>query len=52
MTHWTDVDHGGHFAAMEQPEILVNDIQAFFGDSAKRQTLDPPGETRKISSFL
>jgi len=22
--------HGGHFAAMEQPEALAGDIQAFF----------------------
>ena len=30
VTHWTDVDTGGHFAAMEQPDTLVSDIQAFF----------------------
>jgi pimeloyl-ACP methyl ester carboxylesterase len=30
VTRWTDVDYGGHFAAMEVPEILVSDIQAFF----------------------
>jgi pimeloyl-ACP methyl ester carboxylesterase len=29
---WTDIDHGGHFAAMEEPEIFVNDIRAFFRD--------------------
>ncbi|WP_328814268.1 hypothetical protein [Rhodococcus sp. NBC_00297] len=23
----TDVDHGGHFAAMEEPEILVEDLR-------------------------
>lgn len=27
---WTDVDHGGHFAAMEEPAIFVEDIRAFF----------------------
>jgi LuxR family maltose regulon positive regulatory protein len=30
VTRWTDVDHGGHFAAMESPRELVNDIRAFF----------------------
>jgi pimeloyl-ACP methyl ester carboxylesterase len=30
VTRWTDVDHGGHFAAMESPDELVNDIRAFF----------------------
>jgi pimeloyl-ACP methyl ester carboxylesterase len=28
---WTEFDHGGHFAAMEQPAPLVDDIRAFFG---------------------
>ena len=27
---WTRVPHGGHFAPMEQPEILVGDLRAFF----------------------
>jgi pimeloyl-ACP methyl ester carboxylesterase len=30
ISHWTEFDRGGHFAAMEQPELLVDDIQAFF----------------------
>ena len=30
VTHWTDVDHGGHFAAMEEPGVLVDDIRAFY----------------------
>jgi pimeloyl-ACP methyl ester carboxylesterase len=32
ITRWTDVDHGGHFAAMEASDELVNDIRAFFRD--------------------
>jgi pimeloyl-ACP methyl ester carboxylesterase len=27
---WTEMDKGGHFAAMEQPAALAADIQAFF----------------------
>ena len=27
--HWTDVPEGGHFAAMEQPILLANDIITF-----------------------
>ena len=27
---WTEMKKGGHFAAMEQPEVLANEIQAFF----------------------
>lgn len=28
---WTEMPSGGHFAAMEEPELLVQDIRAFFG---------------------
>lgn len=27
---WTVMPHGGHFAAMEEPQLLVDDIRAFF----------------------
>lgn len=30
IVHWTEFEHGGHFAAMEQPDLLVGDIRAFF----------------------
>jgi polyisoprenoid-binding protein YceI len=30
VVHWSEFDRGGHFAAMEVPEILVEDIRAFF----------------------
>jgi pimeloyl-ACP methyl ester carboxylesterase len=30
IVHWTDFDHGGHFAAMETPDLLVGDIRQFF----------------------
>ena len=26
---WTEMSKGGHFAAMEQPELLINDIVEF-----------------------
>jgi microsomal epoxide hydrolase len=29
LTHWTEFDKGGHFAAMEQPELLVADVAKF-----------------------
>ena len=29
VTHWSEMSHGGHFAAMEQPQMLVDDIRAF-----------------------
>jgi hypothetical protein len=27
---WSEFDRGGHFAAMEKPELLVTDILTFF----------------------
>jgi len=28
--HWTEMPRGGHFAAMEEPELLAQDIREFF----------------------
>ena len=30
IVHWSDFDTGGHFAALETPDLLVGDIRAFF----------------------
>jgi epoxide hydrolase len=30
VTHWTDMPRGGHFAAMEQPDLFVDDLRTFF----------------------
>jgi pimeloyl-ACP methyl ester carboxylesterase len=30
ITHWTEMPSGGHFAAMEEPGLLVDDVRAFF----------------------
>ena len=30
VVHWSEFDRGGHFAAMEAPDLLVEDIRAFF----------------------
>ena len=27
---WTEMPRGGHFAALEEPELLAEDIRAFF----------------------
>jgi len=31
ITHWSEFGRGGHFAAMEAPDLLVGDIREFFG---------------------
>lgn len=30
IAHWTEHDSGGHFAAMEVPDLLVDDLRTFF----------------------
>jgi pimeloyl-ACP methyl ester carboxylesterase len=36
VVHWSEFDHGGHFAALEAPDLLVGDIRAFFGTLGER----------------
>jgi epoxide hydrolase len=30
LAHWSEFERGGHFAAMEVPDLLVTDVRAFF----------------------
>lgn len=30
VVHWSEYDRGGHFAAMEAPDLFVEDVRAFF----------------------
>ena len=30
IAHWSEFDRGGHFAAMETPDLLLDDVRAFF----------------------
>jgi pimeloyl-ACP methyl ester carboxylesterase len=34
VTHWVDLPRGGHFAAMEQPDLFAADVATFFGGIA------------------
>ncbi len=31
LTYWNELDRGGHFAAMEQPDLFVGELRSFFG---------------------
>lgn len=31
VVHWSEFDRGGHFAAMEVPDLLMQDVREFFG---------------------
>jgi pimeloyl-ACP methyl ester carboxylesterase len=30
IVHWSEFDRGGHFAAIEEPDLLVGDVREFF----------------------
>ena len=30
IVHWSEITRGGHFAALEAPDLLVDDVRAFF----------------------
>jgi pimeloyl-ACP methyl ester carboxylesterase len=30
IVHWTELERGGHFAALEAPDLLVDDVRKFF----------------------
>ena len=30
IVHWSDFERGGHFAALEAPDLFVGDVRAFF----------------------
>ena len=33
---WTEMPRGGHFAALEEPQLLAEDIRAFFRERRRR----------------
>ncbi|MCP2352881.1 epoxide hydrolase family protein [Nonomuraea roseoviolacea] len=39
--HWSEFDRGGHFAAMEAPDLLVGDVRAFFAKVRRAQRGEP-----------
>ena len=32
VVRWTEFPRGGHFGALEAPELLIDDLRAFFGE--------------------
>ena len=30
LVHWSRFDRGGHFAAAEEPDLIVEDLRTFF----------------------
>jgi epoxide hydrolase len=40
--HWSEFPSGGHFAAMEAPELLVGDMRAYFGQFRPSKSQSAP----------
>ena len=36
IVQWREHSHGGHFAALEQPDTVLDDVQTFFGSLRSR----------------
>jgi pimeloyl-ACP methyl ester carboxylesterase len=45
VTRWTDQPRGGHFAAMEVPDLFVDDVRAFFRTVRRRPRSSPSHPT-------
>ena len=41
LIHWTEMPRGGHFAALEQPQLLADDMRAFFRKVRTREVSHP-----------
>ena len=38
VVHWSDMTKGGHFAALEQPELMLADLRAFVATVSRERT--------------
>ena len=49
---WTEMPHGGHFAAWEVPELYVNDLREFFRQFRAPTAIvsDNTGDVRSVSA--
>jgi pimeloyl-ACP methyl ester carboxylesterase len=52
IVHWSEFDRGGHFAAMEAPDLLIGDVRAFFRRFREAEAAPPISDagTRPMGS--
>jgi epoxide hydrolase len=46
VVHWSEFEHGGHFAALEAPEFFTEDVRKFFRERG-REISDKPRRTKR-----
>ncbi|MEU4340768.1 hypothetical protein AB0H00_05755 [Nocardia sp. NPDC023852] len=39
IVRWTEFERDGHFAAMEEPDLIIDDLRAAFRDYRKESTV-------------
>jgi pimeloyl-ACP methyl ester carboxylesterase len=44
VVRWTELDQGGHFLSLDEPELLIADVRAFFREGV-RPTQENPDST-------
>ena len=54
LVRWTEMPRGGHFAMLEQPELLVNDVRELFRDvhGASRAPQGKPDKKHNLAEDL
>jgi pimeloyl-ACP methyl ester carboxylesterase len=56
VVHWSDMTSGGHFAALEQPELILADLRAFIAtdttlnDNAHSAVAEPAPSQSEIAT--
>ncbi|MFD3546703.1 epoxide hydrolase family protein [Streptomyces sp. NPDC058655] len=50
IVRWTTYDRGGHFPAMEVPDLLTEDVRAFFRELREPRELRPPGTAPRTAT--
>jgi pimeloyl-ACP methyl ester carboxylesterase len=51
IVRWTDVEDGGHFAALEQPDQLITDLRSFVIELTPRVLLATPSTLLPVEKF-
>ena len=50
IARWTQMPRGGHFAALEEPALLAEDMRAFFHDLKEKTILGTGGPVESLAS--
>jgi pimeloyl-ACP methyl ester carboxylesterase len=52
IVQWTEMEAGGHFAALEQPELLLADMRKFFGHKRAMAKTSRPSTAFRVTGIV